>query len=193
MRARNDELSEALSLLGEVLEGRGAPPLRLIVCGGTALRAMGIVARVTKDVDVLARRGEVDGDLIPAWPLPDEVKEAVAEVATELRLPSNWLNASTSMLMMPLEELPAELWAEIQEQAFGRCLRIGFVGRVGQIHLKMYASLGRVEQRDVDDLVALAPTAEEWERVAKWLRDGELLDAAGEQRLAEVLKEVGHE
>jgi hypothetical protein len=180
-------------LLGELLEERSVPPLRLIVCGGTALRALGIVTRVTKDVDVLARRGEVDGELFPAWPLPDEVRDAVAEVATELRLPSNWLNTSTSMLMVPLDELPAELWSEIQEEDFGRCLRIGFVGRVGQIHLKMYAALGRVEQRDVDDLVALAPTGEEWERVAKWLRDGGLLDAAGEQRLAEVLKEVGHE
>ncbi|MDA0767724.1 MAG: hypothetical protein O3A92_12980 [Verrucomicrobia bacterium] len=187
-----DELGEALALLGEVLEGRKAPPVHLVVCGGAALRARGIVGRVTKDVDVLARRGEVDGELMTAWPLPDVVKEAAAEVATEMRLPTNWLNASTSMMMVPLGDLPAELWSEIQEEEFGRCLRIGFVGRVGQIHLKMYAAIGRVAKRDVDDLVALAPTAEECGRVVNWLRACGLLDGVGEKRLAEVLKEVGH-
>jgi hypothetical protein len=193
MQPEKDELLEALSLLGEVLEGRGVETIRLVVCGGAALRATGIVSRVTKDVDVLARRGEVDGELIGAWPLPDAVKEAVAEVATELRLPANWLNSSASLLMIPLEDLPAELWSELQEREFGRRLRIGFVGRVGQIHLKMFAAIGRVEKRDVDDLLALVPTAEECGRVVKWLRSCRLLDATKENRLAEVLKKMGHE
>lgn len=104
MEPRNASLDEALELLGEILESRQCPPRHLVVCGGAALRAAGIVSRVTRDVDVLAERGEVDGDLTAAWPLPEELKQAVAEVAVELKLPVDWLNASTSMLIGRLEE-----------------------------------------------------------------------------------------
>jgi len=188
-----DELKEAFSLLGEVLEGRGTPPVDLVVCGGAALRAAGIVGRVTKDVDVLAQRGEVFRELMGASPLPDYVKEAVADVAIEMRLPSGWLNASTSMLMLPLEDLPAEMWAGILEEEYGPSLRVGFVGRVGQIYLKVYAVIGREQKRDVEDLKALAPTTEEWRAVMEWLQSHDLLDDAKRGRLKEVRSELGME
>jgi hypothetical protein len=141
----------------------------------------------------LARRGEVDRELMMAWPLPDEVKEAVAEVAAEMRLPSDWLNASTSMLMVPLDELPVALWSGVIEKEYGPSLRIGFVGRVGQIYLKMYAALGRVEKRDVEDLKALAPSPEEWRAVVAWLRSCQLLDEGKQGRLEEIGRALGRE
>ena len=193
MKLKPDELQKALSLLGEVLEGRGATPVDLVVCGGTALRAAGIVGRVTKDVDVLAQRGEVDRELMRAWPLPDFVKEAVSDVAKELRLPDDWLNASTSMLMLPLEELPPEMWSGMLERNYGPSLRIGFVGRVGLIYLKMYAATDRIEKRDVEDSKALAPTSEEWRNVVSWLQTRDLLDDAKRERLLGIQRQLGME
>ena len=129
------------------------------MCGGAALRAAAVISRVTKDVDVLATRGEVDGEISSAWPLPDSLNQAVADVATELDLPKNWLNASTSLLIGPLDELPAEVWTDLHERSYGSLLRISFIGRAGQIPLKLHAAIGRRETRDLDDLHALAPTA----------------------------------
>jgi len=185
------EWDEALALLGEVLESRSTVPCHLIVCGGAALRAGLIVSRVTKDVDVLACRGEVDGEISSAWPLPETLKEAVSEVAVELGLPANWLNASTSLLIGPLEELPPEVWKDLQEKSYGLQLRISYVCRAGQIPLKLHAAVGRNEARDLDDLKALAPDAEEFRRAVRWLRRAGL-DAVGERRLNQILELLGH-
>lgn len=183
-------MERGLLLLGELLETRGGAPVDLVVCGGAALRVAGIVGRVTKDVDVLARRGAVDRELMGAFPLPDHVKEAAADVAEELRLPKDWLNASTSLLMVPLEDLPAVVWSGVIEKEYGAALRIGFVGRVGQIYLKAYAAVGRNEKRDVEDLKALAPTREEWLAVVVWLDRCGSMDDAKRKRLADVEGEV---
>lgn len=184
--------NEALMLLGEVLESRRIDPCHLVVCGGTALLAAGVISRSTKDVDVLARRGEVDGEIGAAWPLPDALKEAVAEVAVELGLPSDWLNASTSMLIGPLDELPSEVWSDLLEEAYGTRLRISHVGRAGQILLKLNAALDRREPRDLDDLKTLAPTVAECDRAQRWVSEFTAMDAARQQRLNEVLKLLGH-
>lgn len=191
MKSVAPEWDEALTLLGEVLESRRTAPCHLIVCGGAAIRAELIVSRVTKDVDVLATRGEVDGEISAAWPLPEPLKEAVSDVAEELGLPANWLNASTSLLIGPLEQLPPEVWNDLREKSYGRSLRISYVGRAGQIPLKLHAAMGRNEARDLDDLKALAPTAEECRRAAGWLRRA-ALDDAGERRLNEILELLGH-
>ncbi|MGL4402107.1 MAG: hypothetical protein ACRCXD_19800 [Luteolibacter sp.] len=152
---------DALMLLGEVLGTARSLPYHLVVCGGAALRANEIVSRVTRDVDVLAVRGSVDGEVGTAWPLPENLREAVAEVATELGLPENWLNASTSLVVGPLEGLPTEVWTDLRTNHYGPFLTISYVGRAGQIPLKLSAALSRNEARDLDDLRALAPTPEE--------------------------------
>lgn len=191
MESDTVEWDGALALLGEVLESRHAAPCRLIVCGGAALRAERIVSRVTKDVDVLATRSEIDGEIATAWPLPERLKEAVAEVAVELGLPPNWLNASTSLLIGPLETLPSEVWQGLREQSYGSSLRISYVARTGQIPLKLHAAVERREARDLDDLKALAPNADECRRAAQWIRHAGL-DAMREQRLNEILELLGH-
>ena len=62
-------LNRALALVGELLDHRGAPPIGLVVCGGAALIATGLVARTTKDVDVVAFSNSA-GRLLYAEPLP---------------------------------------------------------------------------------------------------------------------------
>ncbi len=192
MPPEKTQWNEALALLGEVLESRRTEPCHLVVCGGAALRAAGVISRSTKDVDVLALRGEIDGEIGAAWPLPEELKEAVAEVAVELGLPSVWMNASAALLIGPLDELPAEVWADLREEAYGQRLRISYVGRAGQIPLKLHAALDRREPRDLDDLRALAPTADECRRALFWIRKTTTMDTARQQRLDEILKLLGH-
>lgn len=159
-----EPLDEALSLLGELMDIRKTKPQHLVVCGGAALRALKIVSRTTRDVDVLASRGEVDGEINFAWPLPEELKATVVEVATELALREDWLNASTSLLVGSLANMPLEIWRDMSEQTYGSRLKISFIGRIGLIFLKLRAAVERDEKRDLDDLLALAPTFTECEK-----------------------------
>ncbi len=191
MDAMATEWDGALALLGEVLEGRNMAPCHLVVCGGAALRAAAIVSRVTRDVDVLAQRGEIDGELSSAYPMPESLKVAVAEVATELKLPANWLNASSSMLIGDLRDLPTEVWQDMRTKSYGPRLRISYMGRAGLIVLKFKAAIGRLEDRDLDDLKALAPDAATCQCVVAWLnRHG--MDVTSETRLQQILTTLGH-
>ena len=47
-------LQEALKLLDEQLLLVGAPATGLVICGGSALIATGLVMRTTRDIDILA-------------------------------------------------------------------------------------------------------------------------------------------
>ena len=188
----NDPITTALKLLGEILSLREENHYHLVVCGGTALRAANVTSRVTRDVDLLATRGVVDGEITSAWPLPVSLREAVEDVATELDLPANWLNASAALLIGDLAELPADIWKFLDERQFGNHLRISFVGRAGMIPLKFQAALERHENRDLEDLKSLSPTTNEIKTALKWLRRKELDDTA-KKRLEEILTLLGYE
>jgi len=172
------------------MELRGIQPQHLVICGGAALRALGLVSRVTRDVDILAARGEVDGEVRPAWPLSDEIREAAAEVAVELSLPDHWLSAATSLLIGALETLPPEIWSGLHEVSYGSRLRVSYVGRAGLLHLKFRAVAGRDESRDVDDILAMSPSAVECRRAIRWLEAQEMLDAVGKARVEAVVRRL---
>ncbi len=183
---------ESLTLLGELLAERRARPLHLVVSGGSALLAAEIVSRTTHDVDVIAMRGEVDGDIVDAYPLPEFLKECAREVAEEKRLRPNWLNAATALLMIDLRRFPADFLADLVERSYGDWLRVSFIGRSGQIYLKFYAAVARSEARDLSDLQALAPDAAETERTARWLVTGEVISTAQVPRLLDLLHKLEH-
>ncbi len=88
-------LQEALRMLGERLQVKEADPVRLVVCGGSALIALDLVSRSTVDVDVVAMVSN-DGELLAPIPFPAVLSEALDEVATLLGLPSHWLNCGPS-------------------------------------------------------------------------------------------------
>lgn len=187
VKASDDPLDGALQLLGEVMEIRNLNPQHLVVCGGAALRALKIVSRTTRDVDVLAFRGDVDGEINMAWPLCAELKAAVADVATELRMTKkDWLNASTSFLIGALEELPSSIWKDLMVKTYGSRLTISFIGRVGLIFLKLRAAVQRDEKRDKDDLVALAPT------LAECAQFREFFTAEQQPKFREIVTAVSH-
>jgi len=75
-----------MGLLGNLMVARKRPAVHLVVCGGSALIALKLVVRTTKDVDVLALLQ--DGELHCARPLPEWLMEDAKAVQTELTVSS---------------------------------------------------------------------------------------------------------
>jgi hypothetical protein len=84
-----DALAEQLSALGEEIE--------VVVIGGSALTALGLVKRTTRDVDVLAIAE--NGELRPAEPLPEALRTARDRVGRDFDLDENWLNPGPTDLL----------------------------------------------------------------------------------------------
>jgi hypothetical protein len=87
-------LDLALRSLAIRLDQNTAAPIELVVCGGSALILTALVARTTRDVDVVALiRHQA---LCSPAPLPEDLQQAVREVAEDLNLPDTWLNTAPS-------------------------------------------------------------------------------------------------
>ncbi len=185
-------VEDSLNLLGELLAARKERLIHLVVSVGAALLAAEIVSRTTHDVDVIAMRGEVDGDILDGHPLPEFLNECVREVAEEKRLRANWLNASTAMLMIDLRRFPGDFLADLVDRSYGDWLRVSFIGRAGQIYLKFYAAVARNEARDLADLRALEPNKLEVDHAARWLVEEEVVSKAEVPRLVRIVSELGH-
>jgi hypothetical protein len=152
-------VGEQLSLLRERYD--------LVVIGGSALLALGLVSRPTRDVDVVAIAGR-DG-LMPAAPLPEPLAEACARVARDFGLPADWLNSEPAgMLRLGLPEGFSE---RLDRRDYGRWLTVRFASRLDQIHFKLYALADRGGGgKHEADLRALAPTRDELIAAARWSR-----------------------
>jgi hypothetical protein len=82
-----------LSALGEQLTDAGES-YEIVVVGGSALIALGLVSRTTIDVDVVGlRRGS---GFVPADPLPEPLERARNRVARDFSIDPEWLNARAS-------------------------------------------------------------------------------------------------
>ena len=157
------KLNEALSLLNEQLFLLDAEPQQLVVCGGSALIATGLVPRTTQDVDVVAVFK--DASLADPDPLPEPLTKAVCTTAKLLNLPENWLNTGPADLFrMGLPEGFAE---RLQKVTIGEHLQIYYVSRIDQIHFKLYAAVDRGGYH-IADLQTITPTGEELFAAAKW-------------------------
>lgn len=73
-----------------------AEPQHLVVCGGSALIATGLVPRTTQDVDVVAIFK--NSNLANPDPLPETLTNAASTTAKLLSLPENWLNSGPADL-----------------------------------------------------------------------------------------------
>ena len=171
MNDHYDKLSQALRLLSGRLDLAGAPSYRLVVCGGTALIAMGLVARATKDVDIVALADE-SGVLIDPAPLPNPLVKAANDVADDLGLSKDWLNNGPSSGEGGLFclGLPQGFADRLHWRVFGKKLTVGFIDRIDQIHFKLYAAVDQFGSYHATDLQALAPTDEELLRAVAWSR-----------------------
>jgi hypothetical protein len=152
-------LGDQLTLIGE--------PFHVVVVGGSALLALGLIERPTRDVDVVALHA--GSALRPAGTLPPALIEARDRVARDLGLPRDWLNSGPADLLDL--GLPSGFVERLTTREYGPSLIVSFASRLDQIHLKLYATVdaggpGKHEQ----DLRALAPTREELLAAARWSR-----------------------
>jgi hypothetical protein len=182
-------LDPALAALGEQLTAAGADPVHLVVIGGSGLIAIDVIARPTRDVDVIAMVR--DDELVTAEPLPPAVVAAAALVARDFDLPPRWLNAGPTRLL-EISGPPAGFEDRLIGRDYGPALRISFAGRVDQVHFKLYAAVGRSEPRDAADLRALEPTADELRAAARWARTRDMPGPIDDE-LARVLAQFGVE
>jgi hypothetical protein len=149
-------LSDQLGALGSRVE--------IVVIGGSALTALGLVKRATRDVDLLAIAE--NGELRLAEPLPPALLTARAAVAADFGLAWDWLNAGPTDLLR--WGLPEGFMARVVTRPYGTALVAHFAGRLDQIHFKLFALVDQGGGRHEADLRALSPTPGELAAAARW-------------------------
>jgi hypothetical protein len=159
----NEKLNQALGLLEEQLELADAPPTEIVVCGGSALIAIGLIARTTRDVDIVALLQ--GGELKHSEPLPGHLVQAAAAVQEILNLPVDWLNSGPAMQLSM--GLPEGFCDRLHKTTVGSRLTVHYIDRTDQIYFKTFASADRGGYH-ISDLKALHPTAEELMCAARW-------------------------
>jgi len=152
-----------LGAVGEQLVARGEH-YSIVVVGGSALMALGLVSRGTRDVDVVALLQ--DGELVSAEPLPEGLIKAAEVVAADFAIPVDWLNAGPASLMD--FGLPDGFLERVECRGYGPALEVRFASRLDQIHLKLYAVVDQGAGQHLADLQALHPTVEELRAAARW-------------------------
>jgi hypothetical protein len=156
---------QLLDALGAQLAARDES-YTLAVVGGSALLALGLVSRTTKDVDILAI--VENHELVSAQPLPAALLDAAHTVARDFGLSDDWLNPGpTSLLDLGL---PDGFYERAQHRVYGPGLEVLFASRIDQIHLKLYATVDQGAGKHLDDLEALQPTDQELLDAARWSR-----------------------
>jgi hypothetical protein len=184
-------LIRALETLSMRLRANSSEPFEIVVCGGSALILTGRVPRTTLDVDVLALVSE---DRIHSPdPLPDSLTRAVRETAEDLGLPQAWLNNGPSrgeggLFQMGLPDGIQERWSS---RSFGSHLTVHFIGRIDQIHFKLYAAADRGGYH-IDDLLALQPTDDELVYAAEWAMTHDV-SATFRSIVTRLLRSIGHD
>lgn len=158
-----DKLHEALHLLNEQLELHDLPAAEPVVCGGSALIAVGLVTRTTQDVDIVALMK--NGRLSHSDPLPPHLLQAAEQVAELMNLPADWLNnGPASQFGMGF---PTGFERRLHRVEIGRKLTVYYIDRTDQIYFKTFASVDRGGYH-ISDLKALVPTDEELYAAATW-------------------------
>jgi hypothetical protein len=160
-----DSTDQILSALGEQLAARGER-FELVVIGGSALLALGLVERTTKDVDVVALRSGLD--LEGADPLPEGLRAAGDLVARDFGLATEWLNAGPAGLLT--FGLPEGFTDRLERRDYGQGLVVYLASRYDQIHFKLYAAVDQGPGKHEADLRTLAPTEAELIAAARWSR-----------------------
>jgi hypothetical protein len=163
--ASQGQAHELFTALGEQLAADGYE-CELVVIGGSALLALGVIDRATRDVDLLALRA--GDELHMPRPLPSQLAAAAERVSRDYGVPSGWLNAGPSTLLD--FGLPEGFLARLERRSYGQSLTVYFASRLDQIHFKLYALVDQGPGKHESDLRALEPSAEELIAAARWAR-----------------------
>jgi hypothetical protein len=163
MEITDETIDLLLGALGDQLQALGNH-VEIVVIGGSALTALGLVRRATRDVDLLAIAE--NGELRLAEPLPRALLAARATVAADFGLAENWLNAGPTDLLK--WGLPEALMNRVVTRSYGTALVVHFASRFDQIHFKLFALVDQGGGRHEADLRALNPTQSELTAAARW-------------------------
>lgn len=163
MEITDETLGPLLGALADQLQALGSDA-EIVVIGGSALTALALVSRATRDVDLLAI--VEDGELRLAEPLPQALLAARAAVAADFGLAENWLNAGPTDLLK--WGLPGAFMSRVVSRSFGTSLVVHFASRLDQIHFKLFAMVDQGGGRHEADLRALKPTQGELVAAARW-------------------------
>ena len=188
-----EALEQAFRLLSGRLDLNKSETVRLVVCGGSALIATGLRQRTTRDADVVALMNSA-GELVNPEPLPPFLLNAAVQVASDLGLAKDWLNNGPSRDDGGLFQmgLPKGFASRLIERDYGPRLIVYFIGRLDQIHFKLYAAVDQRDQTHMEDLRALHPTDAELESAARWSMTHDVSEGY-RWVLKELLKEMHHE
>jgi hypothetical protein len=161
---QSNNLAEVFSALDRQIEAGRGRKISLVVCGGTALAALGLVFRTTKDVDVLGSMEK--GNIRKIGTFPVWLSEAATKVARDFNLPADWLKLGPESQLDT--GLPEGLPARLQKRVYGKRLTIYFISRIDQIYFKLYASLDRGGYH-VEDFFKLNPSESELLAACHWV------------------------
>jgi hypothetical protein len=164
-----EKINEALHLLDGRLRLNGSGIFTIVVCGGTALNAMQLISRTTKDVDIVALM-DSNNQLTDPAPLPQELLFAAREVADTLKLPLDWFNNGPSSGDGGLFRmgLPNGFKERLIKKNQGQKLTIYMISRVDQIHFKLYAAIDQFGGYHASDLKQLGPSDDELLEAVRW-------------------------
>jgi hypothetical protein len=188
-RISSETLDQALSALAAFLEEAQAEPESFVLIGGSALLALGLVSRTTRDADIMAGVDVRDG-LVDPRPMSEALRTAALRVAREFDLDEHWLN--TGPADQVLAGLPEGFLERLTPRTYGSRLTIHLPDRYDLIHLKLFAAVDQGMGRHVTDLEALTPTDSEMLDAARWV----LTQDAGEVFPAivrDALNQMGYE
>jgi hypothetical protein len=186
-------IDRPFKLLAGRLDLAQTEPIGLVVCGGSALIAMGLRQRTTCDVDVVALLN-ANNELASPDPLPVFLLDAAAQVARDLALFDGWLNNEPSRGEGGLFQmgLPDGFVSRLTETKYGPRLAVYFIGRLDQIHFKFYATVDQRDGTHLNDLKALHPNAAELEAAARWVVTHDVSEGF-KVVLKDLLRQLGHE
>ena len=162
---RTKNLESILRNLNYQIKVNKGSPINLVVCGGTALLALGFIKRVTKDIDVLGVYSSETG-VQKIKKFPEWLTKAAKKVARDYGLPQGWLNLGPAAQLET--GLPDGLDKRLIAKCYGEYLTIYYISRIDQIFFKLYAAVDRNDYH-VEDLFALEPTTEELEKAIRWV------------------------
>jgi hypothetical protein len=162
-------IETALKLLNGRLTQNKSGHFSLVVCGGAALNAMHLIQRTTKDVDIVALM-DSNHRLVDPAPLPDELLVAAKEVADTLNLAQDWLNNGPSSGEGGLfrSGLPDGFRGRLVKNYQGEKLTVYLIGRLDQIHFKLYAAVDQFGGYHASDLKQLSPSDDELLGAVRW-------------------------
>ena len=165
-----ENLREVLQALDRQIALRGGGPIGLVVCGGSALAALGLTTRTTGDTDVLGQAVSEGGAtrIVRITAFPPWLDEAAGAVARDFALPKTWLNLGPASQLD--SGLPEGLEKRLQPVVYGPLLTAYYISRLDQIHFKLFASVDRGPgDYHVSDLMALSPTPAEMTAATRWV------------------------